>query len=302
VLVPGARGMLGRAVVSLLRGRAVEFTPLDRSTLDLADEASIERAIAPGARIVINCAAYTDVDDAETNTDAARIGNATGVGALAQRCRDVGALLVHFSTDYVFDGAGTPGSTERTGSTAGFASSGGNSGGGGAPYPTDYPTRPINAYGRSKSEGEDLILASGAAHLILRTSWLYAPWGRNFVRTIARAGAEKPVLRVVNDQRGRPTSAEHLARTTLAMIEAGARGVHHATDAGECTWYEFASEIVRALGLPARVEPCTSAEFPRPAARPAYSVLDISTTEALIGPLTPWQDALADTLNRLEPQ
>ncbi|TVQ59864.1 MAG: dTDP-4-dehydrorhamnose reductase [Phycisphaerales bacterium] len=281
MLVPGARGMLGRAVVSLLRGRAVECTPLDRSTLDLADEASIERAIAPGARIVINCAAYTDVDGAETNTDAARIGNATGVGALAQRCRDVGAMLVHFSTDYVFDGAGTPD---------------------GSPYPADHPKNPINAYGRTKSEGEDLILASGAAHLILRTSWLYAPWGRNFVRTIARAGAEKPVLRVVNDQRGRPTSAEHLARTTLAMIEAGARGVHHATDAGECTWYEFASEIVRALGLPARVEPCTSAEFPRPAARPAYSVLDISTTEALIGPLTPWQDALADTLNRLEPQ
>ena len=281
VLVPGARGMLGRAVTTLLRARAVACTPLDRSALDLADEASIERAVAPGARIVINCAAYTDVDGAESNTDAARIGNATGVGALARRCEAVGALLVHFSTDYVFDGAGTPT---------------------GAPYPTDHPKNPINAYGRTKSEGEDLILDSGAAHLILRTSWLYAPWGKNFVRTIARAGAEKPALRVVNDQRGRPTSAERLALTTLAMIEAGARGVHHATDAGECTWYEFASEIVRALGLPARVEPCTSAEFPRPAARPAYSVLDISTTEDLIGPLTPWQDALADTLNRLEPQ
>ncbi len=277
ILVLGCGGMLGRATTALLRERVIPFMAVDTPQFNLLDRASITRAVDGATRIVINCAAYTDVDGAETNQDIARAVNATGVAWLADRCRETAATLIHYSTDYVFNGHAT------------------------APYPTDHPKAPINAYGQSKSEGEDAIIASGADHLILRTSWLYAPWAKNFVRTIARFGAEKPTLRVVSDQRGRPTSAEHLADITLRMVAAGARGTHHATDGGECTWFDFASAIVRGLGLPARVEPCTSAEFPRPAKRPAYSTLDISRTEAMIGPLTPWRECLAAVLPRLEP-
>lgn len=277
ILIVGCGGMLGRAMTMLLRAQGIDATRLDLPEFNLLDRASIARAVQPGVGIVINCAAYTDVDGAESNPDIARAVNATGVAWLADRCRDVGATLVHYSTDYVFDGRASQ------------------------PYATHHPKRPINAYGESKSEGEDAILTSGADFLLLRTSWLYAPWARNFVRTLARAGAEKPMLRVVHDQRGRPTSAEHLADMTLRMLEAGARGIHHATDGGECTWFELAQAIVSGLGLPARVEPCTTAEFPRPAPRPAYSTLDIAKTEAIIGPLTPWRECLAAVLHRLEP-
>jgi dTDP-4-dehydrorhamnose reductase len=268
--------MLGRATMTLLHERQATFTGADIPAFDFTRTASIDAAVPAGTSVVINCAAYTDVDGAEKNFDLARAINAAGVGRLASRCRRVGAVLVHYSTDYVFDGLAT------------------------SPYHTDHPKKPINAYGLTKSEGEDAIFASGCDFLLLRTSWLYAPWAKNFVRTIAKLGAEKPLLRVVNDQRGRPTSAEHLAQTTLAMLAASARGVHHATDAGECTWFEFASAIVSGLDLPAKVEPCTSAEFPRPAVRPPYSVLDITSTESLIGPLTPWREALTSVLARLE--
>lgn len=272
----GSGGMLGRATMSLLRDLGANFGGCDVPHFDLTNRDSIDTGVPAGTSVVINCAAYTDVDGAEKNLGLARAINATGVGMLGERCREVGAVLVHYSTDYVFDG------TAR------------------AAYRTDQPKKPVNAYGLSKAEGEDALAASGCEFLLVRTSWLYAPWAKNFVRTIAKLGGEKPVLRVVNDQRGRPTSAEHLARTTLAMLGAGARGIHHATDAGECTWFELAGAIVSGLGLPAKVEACTSAEFPRPAVRPAYSVLDISGTEKLVGPLMDWRETLADVLGRLE--
>lgn len=276
VLVVGAGGMLGRAVVELLRAAGHVSRAIDHPQIDLADVGSVERAVADADRVIINCAAYTDVDGAESNVALARAVNAEGVAVLARRARDTGATLVHYSTDYVFSGDAA------------------------SPYRTDEPLRPLNAYGVSKAEGERALAESGCSFLLLRTSWLYAPWGKNFVRTIARLAAEKPVLRVVDDQRGRPTSAENLARVTLAMLAAGARGTHHATDGGECTWHEFASSIVGGLGLPARIEPCTSAEYPRPAKRPAYSVLDLTSTEALVGPMTPWREALDLVLPRLE--
>jgi dTDP-4-dehydrorhamnose reductase len=223
-------------------------------------------------RVVINCAAYTDVDAAETHEADAMAVNATGVELLAQRCRSIGALLVHVSTDYVFDGDAR------------------------VPYRVHEPRRPQNAYGRSKARGEELLLATGCEHLLLRTSWLYAPWGKNFVDTIARAGRERPSLRVVDDQRGRPTSAQYLAERSLALVEQRARGIFHVTDGGECTWFEFAREIVARSGGTAKVEPCTSAEFIRPAKRPAYSVLDLSATEGRLGVSKPWQDNLAAVL------
>ena len=276
VLITGGAGMLGRAWRDLLAGAGVEHHAADVAEIDITSEASVAAVASGPWRTVINCAAWTNVDGAEADEPAATRVNARGVERLADACLVRGALLVHYSTDYVFDGRAA------------------------APYPIDHPRDPINAYGRGKAAGEEALERSGAEHLLIRTSWLYAPWGANFVRTIARLAREKPTLRVVNDQRGRPTSAEHLARATAALIAAGARGTHHATDGGECTWFEFASEIVRLAGSPCRVEPCTTAEFPRPAKRPTYSVLDLSATEAKIGPMPAWQGNLRDVMSRLE--
>lgn len=277
VLIVGAGGMLGRAWRELLAAAGVEFAAPDTAQLDLRERSALSCIDDGPWSTVINCAAWTDVDGAEQNESAATAVNGLGVGFLADACRRRGALLVHYSTDYVFDGAATE------------------------PYAVDQPRRPLNAYGRSKAAGEEALAASGCDHLLIRTSWLYAPWGKNFVRTIAKAAGERPVLRVVNDQRGRPTSSEHLARASGALIAAGARGVFHVTDGGECTWFDFASEIVRLTGKPCRVEPCASAEYPRPAKRPAYSVLDLRKTEAAIGPMPDWRDNLADVVRRLEP-
>jgi dTDP-4-dehydrorhamnose reductase len=152
--------------------------------------------------------------------------------------------------------------------------------------------------------GESLIARArsrGLRSLLIRTSWLYAPWGKNFVRTIARLARDHPTLRVVNDQRGRPTSAEHLAKATISLVRAGAEGVFHVTDGGEASWFEFAAQVAAFAAPACRVEPCATAQFPRPAPRPAYSVLDLSRTEALIGPRPPWQQQLASVLPNLEP-
>jgi dTDP-4-dehydrorhamnose reductase len=272
VFIVSPDGMLGRAWQALLEARRIEYDGGSFPALDLTDPNTLERFIQPRFRVVINCAAYTDVDGAETREADADAVNAVGVANLAARCRAVSATLLHYSTDYVFDGQAT------------------------RPYPVDEPRKPQNAYGRSKARGEERLEQSGCAHLLIRTSWLYAPWGKNFVDTIARMGAEKPQLRVVNDQRGRPASAQYLAERSLALLEKGARGPFHVTDGGECTWFEFAQAIVRGTGGGAKVEPCTAAEFARPAVRPAYSVLDLSRTEALIGPSRSWQENLADVL------
>lgn len=267
-------GMLGRAFHRFLAGEPLETAR--RPELDLTQPETIARHVRPGIEWVINCAAWTDVDGAEAEEVRATAVNGEGVGALARRCREIGATLVHFGTDYVFDGQA------RT------------------PYPIDAPLAPRNAYGRSKAIGEIRLRESGARHLLVRTSWLYAPWGRNFVRTIAALADQKPRLQVVDDQRGRPTSAEHLARTTLALLRRGAVGTWHVTDGGECTWFELAQEIVRLRGARCIVEPCTTAQYPRPAPRPAYSVLDLSLTEAALGPMPHWRVQLADVVRRLE--
>lgn len=268
-------GMLGRAWLELLAPRQVEIVELRYPSFDLTDPASIAGLDLAGVDAVLNCAAWTDVDGAETREAEATAVNGTGVGELARACARAGAPLIHYSTDYVFSGEAV------------------------APYPVDAPLQPLNAYGRSKAEGERQIRAAGGPHLILRTSWLYAPWGTNFVRTMARFGRERERLRVVDDQRGRPTSAEHLAKVSLALLEAGARGTLHVTDGGECTWFEFARRIVAHVNPACVVDPCSSAEFPRPARRPAYSVLDLGPTEALVGPMPAWTENLDLVLARL---
>lgn len=275
-LLIGADGMLGRCWrrwADAAREPRVAFVGLDGC--DICDGAAVERVISPGTRTVINCAAYTNVDGAETEESTATAVNGTAVGILAARCREVGATLVHYSTDYVFDGLATE------------------------PYGLNEKRRPVNAYGRSKAVGEELLEASGCDYLLLRTSWLYAAHGNNFVRTIVKLAGEREMLRVVSDQVGRPTCADQLVVTTMGMLRAGARGVHHATDGGQCSWHEFATAIAARTNPMCRVDPCTSAEFPRSAKRPAYSVLDIGETERLAGPLPHWRDTLEQTLNRL---
>jgi dTDP-4-dehydrorhamnose reductase len=276
LVLGGATGMLGRAVTAALVARGLQHDVVERDRFDLCREETITSGIPSGVRAVINCTGWTNVDLAETQEEEATLINGLGVGKLAERCEQVGAVLVHYSTDYVFAGQATE------------------------PYAVDQPRAPLNAYGRSKAVGEELVERSGAEHVLIRTSWVYAPWGKNFVRTIVGAAQKRPSLRVVNDQRGRPSSAEQLAETSLRLLDAGGRGTFHASDAGECTWFELARAAIARAGLSCQVEPCSSAEYPSPARRPSYSVLDLSRTEALIGPLVPWEDSLARVIPRLE--
>jgi dTDP-4-dehydrorhamnose reductase len=277
VLLLGDRGMLGRAFRELFAAHQRPYTGFDLPELDIADPNQIDALLARPWSAAINCAAYTNVDAAEADEASALRANGTGPGVLAQACARSHVPLVHFSTDYVFPGNAS------------------------APYRVDAPLQPLGAYGRTKAAGERFIRQSGAEFLILRTSWLYAPWANNFVRTMARLTREKPELKVVNDQRGRPTSAQHLAASSLALLDKGARGTLHVTDGGECTWYDFTVEIARLLGRTTKILPCTSAEYPRPAKRPSYSVLDLGPTEELLGPTPDWHENLAQVIASLEP-
>lgn len=272
LLIVGSGGMLGRAFTALLAREGLEFSAIDLPEIDLTDVDSVEGALKPGLRTVINCAAYTDVDGAEQREPEANAINGAGVEMLARRAAEIGATLVHYSTDYVFEGTAT------------------------RPYRVDHPRAPLNAYGRSKALGEALLEASDARYLLIRTSWLYAPWGKNFVLTMRQLTRNQPELKVVHDQVGRPTSAEYLAERTLQLLRGGHQGTFHVTDGGQCTWFEFTQRIAELSGGTARIQPCTSAEFQRPARRPAYSVLDLSRTEAAIGPSRPWQENLAQVL------
>ncbi len=278
ILLISPDGMLGRAWEILLKRRGLEFEGVCWPTIDFAKPETIDRFVREGVRTVINCSAFTDVDGAETREDEATVINGTGVAKLAEACRRVGALLVHFSTDYVFEGHASE------------------------PYRTDHALAPLNAYGRSKAVGEIAIRESGCEHLLVRTSWLYAPWGKNFVLTMRELGRTNSQLRVVDDQVGRPTSAEYLAARTLALMEKNARGTFHVTDGGQCSWFEFATLVMKETGSPCEVVPCSSAEFARPAVRPAYSVFDLSETEALLGPSRSWRENVADVLREVARQ
>lgn len=288
VVVLGSQGMVGRAWLEMLQSEGESFVSVDRAEVDISDAISVKAFIGEGVSVVINCAAWANVDAAEAQESQATLVNGTAVGILAARCREVGATLIQYGTDYVFDGEGRE------------------------PYPVDHPVAPLNAYGRGKALGEHLLRNSGADYLLIRTSWVYAPWGKNFVRTMARLSVDKSQLKVVNDQRGRPTSAEGLVRNCWALWQQGARGTFHVTDGGECTWYELASHVV-SLAVPRNIEqglspvghccevvPCTSDQYPTPARRPHSSVLCLAKTEALLGKPTPWRQAVQAIVKRLE--
>ncbi len=275
-LLVGANGMLARAWKERLEADGLGWTGLDRPEIDITSEQSLAQAIPQGTRYVVNCAAFTDVDGCEEHEDAALAVNGFGVGKLAERCKAVGAMLIHYSTDYVFSGEAN------------------------APYPVDADKGPQSAYGRTKLVGEELLAKSGCDYRLIRTSWLYAPWANNFVRTMVRLTGKLDELKVVDDQRGRPTSAEHLAACSLRIAQDGETGAYHVTDGGECTWHGFAVEIARIAGNTCDIAPCTTDEFPRPAKRPTYSVLGLEKTESLAGPMPDWKDNLADVMARLE--
>lgn len=265
-LVTGARGMLGREVVALLRDRGEEVTAAGRSELDVREAAAVEEAVA-GHDVVVGCAAWTDVDGAETHEAEAFAVNATGAENLARAASRHGARLLHVSTDYVFSGEATE------------------------PYPEDAATSPRSAYGRSKEAGERAVLGHGQA--VVRTAWLYGAHGPCFPRTIARLARERGSLRVVDDQVGQPTWAADLARVLVELGRKGApAGVFHAVSAGRTSWYGFARAVVATAGLdPGIVSPCTTAEHPRPAPRPAWSVLASTRLEQVgVAPIGPWEE------------
>lgn len=269
IVIIGKGGQLGDTFTSLLRGRGEAVRQLDQERVDLARPESVQLDF-DGVDLVVNCAAYTNVDGAETDEETARRVNGYSVGAIARQCAQRGVPLIHYSTDYVFDGRGT------------------------APYRTDHPRAPLGAYGRTKALGEELLEDSGADYLLVRTSWVYAPFGNNFVRTIARLCREKDELKVVSDQRGCPTHALTLAERSFDLFRQGKRGTFHVTDAGECSWFEFACAIRDICRADCHITPCTTAEFPRPAPRPAYSVLDTSETEAVLGPAVGFRTRLEE--------
>jgi dTDP-4-dehydrorhamnose reductase len=281
-LVTGAGGMLGRDVVAVLRADGAEVTAAGRAELDVTDAAAVSAAVT-GHDVVVNCAAWTAVDDAETHEGAAFTVNATAPAHLASACAVAGARLVQISTDYVFSGDG--------------------SGGGGAalqpaPYPETAPLDPRSAYGRTKAAGEWAVRALlPGRHWILRTAWLYGEHGPSFVRTMARLEAERESVDVVADQTGQPTWSLDVARRVLAVVDAGApAGTYHATAAGRTTWYGLARAVFALLGAdPERVRPTTSAAFARPAPRPAWSVLGHEAWSAAgLPPLRGWDEALRE--------
>jgi len=298
VLVTGAGGQVGTEVARVLAGRA-EVIALGRDTLDVSDPAQLVARIREAApQAIVNAAAYTAVDRAENEPEAAHTVNAVAPAIMAAEARRLGALLVHFSTDYVFDG------TKR------------------APYLETDETHPLGVYGSTKRGGERAVLESGAAAIVLRTAWVYGPHGRNFMLTMLRLAAKGDPLRVVDDQRGAPTTSLAIARAVGSLLATGSkggeisaeslaragaeRGLYHATAGGDTTWFAFARAIFeeRARTTPGfaapALAPITTAEYPTPAKRPAYSVLDNGKLERTFGiALGGWREGLAEALSAL---
>ena len=287
ILITGANGQLGNEMRNVLpneqRFHAI-YTDVagdDIITLDITDEAAVERLVTDNAvDIIINCAAYTAVDAAEDNEAIASRLNADAVGILARAAKRHGARMIHISTDYVFDGRSC------------------------IPYTEDMPTNPKSAYGRTKLDGERQLLDTlGNDAVILRTAWLYSPYGKNFVKTMLALGQDKPSLKVVFDQVGSPTCARDLARAIVTVMSADEwhGGIYHFSDEGVISWYDFAIAIHRMAGITTcDVQPCHSDEFPARANRPAYSVLDKTKFKSAFSVTVPyWQDSLKETIKSL---
>ena len=283
VLVTGARGQVGIELLRELSGNC-QVVAHDRASLDLRDAAQIALRVREARPdVIVNAGAYTAVDRAESDEATARAVNGVAPGVLGEEARRVGALLIHFSTDYVFDGTKTE------------------------PYVESDPVNPVSVYGRTKLEGERAVAQSGCRHLILRTSWVYGPHGKNFMLTMLRLAQTEEEVRVVDDQRGSPTTSIALARLVSEILGRGveASGLYHATAAGETTWFGFAQaifeEVSRARGSKVpRVVPISTSEYPTAAKRPAYSVLSSGNLAADLGvAIADWRLGLGECVAAL---
>ncbi|MEW8957170.1 dTDP-4-dehydrorhamnose reductase [Clostridium sp.] len=290
ILITGARGQLGSEIYNMLINKESEvgcisenltegeILPLGLEELDIVNLDSVREVLyKERPNIVINCAAYTNVDGCEENYDLAFKVNAIGPRNLAIVCNEIDAKLVSISTDYVFKGDGV------------------------VPYKECDINNPISAYGKTKLLGENYVREFCSKYFIVRTSWLYGVDGHNFVKTIIKAAKEKGVLNVVNDQRGNPTNAEDLAFHILKLMDTEEYGIYHCTGEGECTWYDFAKEIVELSEIKCEVHPITSGELNRAAKRPEFSSLDNMMLRCTIGnEMRPWKEALKSYISRMK--
>ena len=282
ILVTGANGQLGSEMRKLGSVSPNEYIFTDVQELDITNKEAVMSFVEQnGVNIIVNCAAYTNVDKAEDDEATAELINATAVGNLAEAVKAVDGTLFHVSTDYVF---GADGNTPRS---------------------EDMPTNPLGVYGKTKLRGEQAIAEVGAKAIIIRTAWLYSEFGNNFLKTMLRLTAEKESLNVVFDQVGTPTYAGDLALVIFSIIEgnlyAGNEGVYHFSNEGVCSWYDFATEIAIAAGnLECNIQPCHSSEFPSKVTRPPYSVLDKTKIKQTFGVDIPhWRDSMLYCLERL---
>ena len=284
VLVAGATGQLGVDLVNLLRRQGVDVAAPDAQRLDLLRPQTVRDAVRDARpHWVINCAAYTQVDRAEQERETAFAVNRDGARVLAEAAAAAQAWMLQVSTDFVFSGHSS------------------------VPYTEDDPTGPLGVYGQSKRDGELAVQQACASSIVVRTAWLYGVHGNNFVKTMLRLAAQRDELRVVSDQIGTPTWTQDLAGALWALMQEPQAGVFHFSDAGQASWYEFAAAIVeaaRALDFPVqaqRVVPITTAEYPTPAQRPAYSVLSKAKIERLLAaPIPHWRDSLRAMLKELQ--
>ncbi|UTI64386.1 dTDP-4-dehydrorhamnose reductase [Paraconexibacter antarcticus] len=273
LLVTGAAGMLGRRVVADARALGHDVTGIDLPDLDLTDaEATATRIAALAPEAIINCAAYTNVDAAEEHEDVALRVNGDAAGNLARAATPIGARLVHVSTDYVFDGAKD------------------------TPWLESDPPGPLGAYGRTKLAGEEQVAEAGGEYAIVRTAWLFGAGGPNFCDTMLRLASERDSVSVVTDQVGSPTWAGHLSPALIELAERrGDTGIFHGVGAGQCSWNELTIELFERAGVACRVLPTTSAEFRRPAPRPAWSVLGTERDPGVVLPR--WEDGVQGHLD-----
>ncbi len=273
VLILGAKGMLGRSLAELFTKKKYKVTAWDLAQIDITDpEQCREKIPRLEVPLIINAAAYTNVDGAEKEQDTAMKINGEAAGYLAEIAEETGAKLVHYSTDYVFDGKSKK------------------------PYNEDDKTNPISAYGKSKLKGEENILKTGSDFIIIRTEWLFGKYGKNFVRSIINAASQKNKLEVVNDQKGAPTFTVDLAEATLNLITKSADGIVNFTSSGETTWFDFASLILRELNIDTvDVAPIKSSKLKLPAKRPANSLLSLDKYKKITGKTPP---EYSDALNR----
>jgi dTDP-4-dehydrorhamnose reductase len=269
IAVTGAKGMLASVLARRLAALGHEVLPLDLPEHDLLQFDAVKnylRAARPD--FIYNCAAFTNVDLCETEAERARAVNALAAGNLAELAAELNIPILQISTDYVFSGDAS------------------------RPYLPDAPTAPLSVYGQTKEEGERLV-KKAPKFFIVRTAWLYGRNGKNFVETMLKLARTNPVLKVVNDQRGAPTFADDLVEALILFLSCQNYGIYHFTNSGETTWYDFTREFFDILNIAVPVQPCATAEFPRPARRPAYSVLDLRKTQETFGLKIPaWQDAI----------